>query len=149
MPTSDAAAAAPPIRLHHVGIVVADINRAREDYVRRFGFEVRSEVIHDPEQTAYVQFLRMIGDSTYVELVSPDGPESKLANALSKGGGLNHLCYATPDIDGTIKAMTSTGMRLIRKPVPATAFGGRKIAWLLGRDLALVELVEQGGPDEL
>src|SRR5262245_53951416 len=64
--------APPPISLHHVGIVVADIARAREDYVRRFGYEVKSAVIHDIEQTAFVQFLRMPGDLTYIELVAPD-----------------------------------------------------------------------------
>ncbi len=135
---------APPVRLHHVGIVVADMAKACASYVDRFGFEVVSEVIHDPTQTAYVQFLRMPGDSTYVELVAPDGPASTLSNALKKGGGLNHLCYATPDLAGSIAAMTAEGMRLIRTPTPAVAFAGRRIAWLLGRDLALVELVEQG-----
>jgi methylmalonyl-CoA/ethylmalonyl-CoA epimerase len=140
---------APGVSLHHVGVVVADVATACADYVRRFGFEVRSDVVHDATQTAYVQFLRMPGDSTYVELVAPDGPGSALSNALSKGGGLNHLCYATPDIETTIASMTARGMRLIRKPVPAVAFGGRRIAWLAGRDFALVELVERGGPGEL
>lgn len=140
---------APPIALHHVGIVVADIAKATEDYVRRFGFVVESEAVHDPAQTAHVRFLRMPGDSTYVELVAPDGPDSKLSNALRKGGGPNHLCYATPDLDGTIAAMTAAGMRLVAKPISAVAFGGRRIAWLIGRDLALVELVEKGGPGEL
>ena len=140
---------APPVRLHHVGIVVPDMAQACASYVGRFGFEVLSDVIHDPLQTAYVQFLRMPGDSTYVELVAPDGPASTLANALKKGGGLNHLCYVTPDLAGSIAAMTAEGMRLIRTPTPAVAFGGRQIAWLLGRDLALVELVEQGPPGSL
>lgn len=139
----------PSISLHHVGIVVADISSACKSYVSRFGYEVKSKVIHDIEQTAYVQFLRMPGDSTYIELVSPDSHQSKLSSALKKGGGLNHLCYATPDIDSTITSMSSTGMRLIHKPVPAVAFPGRKIAWLVGKDLALVELVERGEPDEL
>lgn len=141
--------APPAMLLHHVGIVVADIEKARDDYVNRFGFEVVSDKIHDPEQTAFVLFLRMPGDMSYVELVAPDSPKSKLAAALERGGGLNHLCYATPDIAATIAAMTKRGMRLIRTPVPAVAFGGRKIAWLLGKDFALVELVERGGPGEL
>jgi len=137
----------PPLSLHHIGIVVADIEKARDDYVNRFGYEICGPVIHDPEQTAHVLFLRMPNSSTYVELVSPDGPASKLSAALERGGGLNHLCYATPDIVATIEAMTQCGMRLIHSPVAAIAFGGRRIAWLIGRDLAIVELVEQeAGP---
>lgn len=145
----DPVAVPPMISLHHVGIVVADVEAARDDYVARFGFEVRSPSIHDPAQTAHVLFLQLPGDTTYVELVAPDGPGSKLTAALQKGGGLNHLCYATPDISATIAAMTRGGMRLVRSPVPAVAFPGRRIAWLVGRDLSLVELVEKGGPGEL
>ena len=45
--------------LHHVGIAVAEIGPATEVYVRRFGYTVESPVIHNPAQTAYVQFLRL------------------------------------------------------------------------------------------
>ena len=129
--------------------MVADIEKARYAYVQRFGFEVCSPKIHDAVQTAHVLFLRQPHDATYVELVAPDGPQSKLSDALKKGGGLNHLCYATPDISASIAAMTQRGMRLVRSPVPAVAFNGRRIAWLIGRDLALVELVERGAKGEL
>ena len=139
----------PTLTLHHVGVVVADIAATCAEYVHRFGFEIRSDIVHDTTQTAYVQFLRMPGDSTYLELVMPDGPGSRLSNALSKGGGLNHLCYATPDLETTIADLKAKGMWLIRKPTPAVAFGGRSIAWLAGSDRALVELVEKGGGHEL
>ena len=137
------------LSLHHVGVVVKDIGRSCDDYVTRFGFERRSEVIHDPLQTAYVQFLRFPGDASCVELVAPDGPESKLTRALARGGGLNHLCYATDHIEAAFKTMVGRGMRPVQAPVPAVAFPGRRIAWLIGRDLALVELVERGSAAEL
>ena len=37
-------------------------------------------------QTAYVQFLALAGESMFLELVAPDGPGSKLAHALARGG---------------------------------------------------------------
>jgi len=40
--------------------------------------------------------------------------------------------------------LRSGGFFLIAAPVPAVAFDGRRIAWLLGRDRSLVELVERG-----
>jgi methylmalonyl-CoA/ethylmalonyl-CoA epimerase len=55
-------------------------------------------VLHDRLQTAFVQFLKLAGDRTYLELVAPDGHESKLMNA-AKRGGLNHLCYAAGPLD--------------------------------------------------
>jgi methylmalonyl-CoA/ethylmalonyl-CoA epimerase len=139
----------PSLRLHHVGIVVHNINTAADDYVRRLGYELRSETLHDPTQTAYVQFLGLPGDPSLLELVSPDGPQSRLATALSKGGGLHHLGYATPRIESTCRDWRAAGFFLIHDPVPAVAFCGRRIAWLMSPDHVLVELVEQGGDEEL
>jgi methylmalonyl-CoA/ethylmalonyl-CoA epimerase len=136
-------------RLHHTGLVVADIDTARETYVRRFGYEVKSSIIHDPIQAAHVQFLKLPGDAGYLEFVCPDGPHSKLNNALAKGGPLHHLCYATPDIQGACRKLRSEGLSLIQAPVQAAAFPGRRIAWLMGRDRLLVELVEEGAEGEI
>jgi methylmalonyl-CoA/ethylmalonyl-CoA epimerase len=131
------------LRLHHVGIVVADIAKASGEYTGRLGYQLRSEIIHDPVQTAYVQFLHLPGDPALLELVAPDGPASKLSNALKKGGGLNHLCYETADINESCAALRNAGHALIQEPLPAVAFRGRRIAWLMGRDRVLMELVER------
>jgi methylmalonyl-CoA/ethylmalonyl-CoA epimerase len=136
-------------RLHHVGLLVKNIPEAVEVYTRRYGYEVRSPVIHDPAQTAYVQFLALPGDSSYLEFVAPDRPDSKLSNALGKGGGLHHLCYATGAIDQACAELRGQGMFLIQPPVPAVAFPGRRIAWLMGRDRTLIELVEKAADGTL
>jgi methylmalonyl-CoA/ethylmalonyl-CoA epimerase len=135
--------------LHHIGIVVGDIANSTMEYAIRLGCQIRSPIIHDPVQTAYIQFLSQPGDSVFLELVSPDGPESKLANALSKGGGLNHLCYAVDDIDSACSELRSRRMYLLQPPVFAAAFPSRRIAWLIGRDRIPTELVERGPDGEL
>jgi methylmalonyl-CoA/ethylmalonyl-CoA epimerase len=135
-----------PLCLHHVGIVVGDITEAAGRYVERFGCTVCTGLIHDPTQTAFVQFLRQPGDAVYLELVAPDGPGSKLAHALSKGGGLNHLGYAVDDIESACRELRLRKMALVQAPVAAVAFPGRRIAWLIGRDRIPIELVERG-PD--
>jgi methylmalonyl-CoA/ethylmalonyl-CoA epimerase len=137
------------LSLHHIGLVVADVAEAAATYVRRFGYEIKSDVIHDPTQTAYVQFLKLPGDALYLELVAPDGPKSKLAGALGKGGGLNHLCYAADDLEAECHRLRAEGLFPLRAPVPAAAFPGRRIAWFFGRDRVPVELVERGPAGEL
>jgi methylmalonyl-CoA/ethylmalonyl-CoA epimerase len=133
------------LTLHHVGILVPDIAQAASRYVETFGYRVCGPIVHDPVQTAYVQLLTLNGSVPYIELVTPDGPNSKLANALRKGGGLNHLCYLTPDIDEECRRLRETGMLLLQSPVQAQAFSGRRIAWLMGRDGIPIELLESGG----
>jgi len=132
------------LRLHHVGMLVADIAVARRVYQDRFGYDVHGDIVHDPGQTAYVQFMKLPGDTTFLEFIAPDGPGSKLADALNKGVGLHHLCYATETLDESCDYLRQQGMSLVRRPVGAVAFHGRRIAWLMGRDRMLVELVEQG-----
>jgi methylmalonyl-CoA/ethylmalonyl-CoA epimerase len=131
------------LRLHHVGHAVKEIAPAAELYVRRYGYQVVAPAIHDPAQTAHVQFLRLPGDSVFFEIVAPDGPASKLVNAVKRGGGLNHLCYSSGPLEIAIEALEATGMKLISDPKPGAAFGGRRICWLLGQDPLAVELVER------
>jgi methylmalonyl-CoA/ethylmalonyl-CoA epimerase len=140
MPTS-----AQQLRLHHVGIVVDDIEEKRRYYEEALGYTARTGVIHDPVQTAYVQFLQLGNGETFIELVAPDGPESKLARASKKGLPLNHLCYATKAMEATLAHLSTKGSLVFKAPVPAVAFEGRRIAWVMGPDGLLVELVEDGG----
>lgn len=135
--------------LHHFGVAVADIREAASRYIELFGYRLESELIHDQRQEAYVQFLRFPGDSTFLELVQPDGPESKLSRAIAKGGGLNHICLSTDDIEAACRDLRRRGLFLIAPPTPAVAFKGRRIAWLMGRDRVITELVECGEGNEL
>src|SRR5262245_6986957 len=98
------------LQLHHIGIVVKEISTAASTYVQRYGYEVKTPIIHDATQTAYVQFLKLPSDFVFLELVAPDSPKSKLSNALSKGGGLNHLCYAADDIERDLDQLRRDGM---------------------------------------
>jgi methylmalonyl-CoA/ethylmalonyl-CoA epimerase len=137
------------LTLHHVGVLVEDISKAASFYLDSLGYESKSGVVHDPVQSAYVQFFKLPHDNVYLELVSPDRPDSKLSNALQKGGGLNHLCYSTGDIEAACIELRAAGLFLISRPVSAVAFNGRRIAWLRGSDRIRVELVERGGAGEL
>jgi methylmalonyl-CoA/ethylmalonyl-CoA epimerase len=128
--------------LHHVGIVVKDMAETAQHFVRRYGYDIHTEIIHDPVQTAFVQFLRLANCPVYVELVAPDSEKSKLSNSLKKGGGLNHLCYLTTDIDLACDRLRDREMVVLQEPVAAIAFPGRRIAWLMASDSVPVELLE-------
>lgn len=133
------------MRLHHVGVAVPDIPRAAADFVAQFGYRAVSEVIHDPLQTAFVQFFRLGEEKTLLELIAPDGPDSTLsAAATRRRGGLHHMCYAVQDIAAACAKLGALRMVVIHEPVPAVAFPGRRIAWLMGQNHVLTELVEEG-----
>jgi methylmalonyl-CoA/ethylmalonyl-CoA epimerase len=134
------------LRLHHIGIAVRDIARAVEDHRRRLGCEPLGPQFHDPVQTALIQFLTVPDDPVLIELVAPDGPESRLSRAVKRGVGINHLCYSTGDIEAACEGLRGDGMVVIQDPVPAVAFASRRIAWLMGEEWYLTELVERDPP---
>ena len=115
-------------------------------YINCFGYVLATLVIHDPLQTAFVQFLKLAGDRTYLEFVAPDGPESKLVSA-SKRGGLNHLCYTVGPLEEAVAQLEQAEARVISEPKPGVAFGGRRICWLCGEDPLRIELVERRDDD--
>ncbi len=134
-------------QLHHLGYLVKDIPSSVQEFAARFGYVVESDVIHDPVQTAYVQFLRLPGAAFWLELITPDGDKSKLSRSLEKGGGLHHTCYEVDDIDAAGAHLRTQAMLMVAVPTPAAAFPGRRISWFMDRSLMLVELVERGeGP---
>ena len=132
------------MRTHHIGVVVPDIALAAPEVAAQHGYRAVSPVIHDPLQTAFVQFFRLRAEPVLLELVAPDGARSKLSGAARRRRGLHHLCYAVEDIDAACASLAAEGMVIIQEPVPAAAFPGRKIAWLMGRNQILTELVEEG-----
>ncbi len=68
----------PAFQTHHIGVLVKEIAVAREGYTKSLGYEIRSDLFHDPIQTAFVQFLTLPGENVLLELVAPDGPRSRL-----------------------------------------------------------------------
>lgn len=137
-----------PFQLHHIGLLVKSLDVATDNHTSRYGYLIESEIIHDPVQTALLRFLRLPGAPNWLELVAPDGEGSKLSNALAKRGeGLHHLCYEVPDINAAFEHLRAGRQMPLAEPVPAVAFGGRKIAWFMDRAGFLTELVEAGpGP---
>ena len=101
-------------------------------------------MIHDPFQTAYVQFFSIPGADHYLELVAPDSEGSKLREAARKGNVLNHLCYSCENIEPMVLFLKESACFVIQNPVPAVAFDGRLVAWLMTPDGLLIEIVERG-----
>ena len=62
---------------------------------------------------------------------------------LAAGGGLHHICLEVADLDVHIEASRAAGCTLVRVPLPAAAFGGRKIAWITTPTGQLIELLQR------
>lgn len=133
----------PPLTLHHVGFVVADIAPAMEGFLRSLNASWDRRIIEDPVQRVKVAFLTTRPGEPQIELVEPVGERSPVRKfLLEKGGGLHHFCYEASSLQVELRAFRSRGAILVQPPVPAVAFDGRRIAWVLTRENLLVELLE-------
>jgi methylmalonyl-CoA/ethylmalonyl-CoA epimerase len=61
----------------------------------------------------------------------------------AKGGGLHHVCYVVDNLEQTLSDARSLGALVTRQPMPAVAFGGRRIAWIYTKNRLLIEYLER------
>ena len=131
------------MKLHHIGVVVPDIQAAAPWWSQVAGFRPTSEIVHDPIQKVMVQFFEAGG--TCIELIQPASDASPVTRFLNeRGGGLYHLCFEVPNLDQALAKWRESGAFLVTRPEPAVAFGGRRIAFLITPQRVLMELVEAG-----
>jgi methylmalonyl-CoA/ethylmalonyl-CoA epimerase len=131
------------LKLHHIGFVVLSIQESAKSFARSLGATWDGNIIFDPLQKVRVTFFqgRQPTDAL-IELVEPGAPESPVSQFLNRGGGLHHLCYEVMDLESHLRFCRSVGTVIIRPPVPAVAFGGRRIAWGVTKKRLLIEFLE-------
>ncbi len=133
--------------MHHIGFVLMSIQDSAESFARALGATWDGNIVFDPLQKVRVTFLRGAHASdSLIELVEPGDPESPVSRFLERGGGLHHLCYEVENLEAHLVFCKSVGTIVIRPPVPAVAFGGRRIAWALTKKRLLVEFLERESP---
>lgn len=132
------------LRLHHIGYVVSSIHQCAESFARSLGATWNGNIIFDPLQKVRVTFFQGHDPTDpLIELVEPGGPESPVSRFLERGGGLHHLCYEVKDLDSHLRYCGSVDTIVILPPVPAVAFGGRRIAWAVTKKRLLMEFLER------
>jgi methylmalonyl-CoA epimerase len=134
------------MRLEHIGVVVADIDAAREYYEALFGCRPLTGVLVEPAHDVRVQLLDAgHGPMPCIELVTPLGEGSRVAAFLKKtGGGLHHNAFAVPDIEQALAHLKSKRAMVISDIVIGAAHKARTV-WLFTPLRELVELIEMPG----
>lgn len=129
------------MKIHHIGIAVPSIAVDGTAYCQALGLPLYGEVTADETQHVRVAFVRVDGE-VHVEFIEPLGADSPVHGVLRQGGGVYHICYEVRDIEQAIEQVRSGGGMLVSGPVPAAAFGGRRIAFCYLAH-SLLEFVEQ------
>ena len=130
------------LRHHHVGVSVADLDRAKKWY---------ADVLGMTEGFAFelapfgVRGCFMIGHGTRVELFERQGSGGGIggqdppAALLTRGYG--HVAFETPDIDAAFTEVVARGAAAVWDPRQSPEPGVR-MAFLADLDGNLIELIE-------
>jgi len=131
------------LKLHHIGIVVQDINESLGEISNFLSFESTSLPTLVGSQKVNICFLKT--NSVYIELIEPADPDSPIISFVKEGGGFHHLCFEVDDIQQEIDKMVKKGARLVVAPVKG--FEDRVIAFLmLNMKKTKCNLIELVGP---
>jgi methylmalonyl-CoA/ethylmalonyl-CoA epimerase len=125
---------------HHTGLAARHFSDSVQ-LLSALGFAADGPEFEDHAQGIKGLFMTLGGNR--VEVLA-NLPGSTMVDPWLGRAGLvpYHLAYLVPDLDSAIDGMTTAGMRLVRSPIPAVAFRGRSIAFLLSRQQFLIELIE-------
>ena len=132
-------------RVHHVAVVVRDLDGALAFYRDRLGLPV--ELVLPIESDGVRIAFHPVGESK-VELVEPADPSTGVARFLeSKGEGFHHVCFEVADLAAELERLAAEGIELIDRAPRKGAEG--PVAFIHPRSGhgVLVELIEApGGP---
>ncbi len=126
-------------RFHHLGVATRRIAREADGW-RSFGYRQEGEVFEDPRQGIRGVFL--VGAGPRLELLEALPGSTVLDGWLERGIKIYHQAFEVPDLPTALADLTARGAKIVVEPVPAIAFGGRKISFLMLPVLHLIELIE-------
>jgi catechol 2,3-dioxygenase-like lactoylglutathione lyase family enzyme len=144
----------PLLRLTHVGICVADMERALHFYrdLLGFGFEHELRVQGEPSDTLLrlrdvaLHAVYLVRDGVRIELLryaSPPAPPTRTRTMHEHG--LTHLSFRVADLEATVDALRAAGVRVLDETIIRLPEFQSAACFVTDPDGQLIELVQAPG----
>jgi methylmalonyl-CoA/ethylmalonyl-CoA epimerase len=125
---------------HHVGVACRDLDAETEAF-GVLGYQPEGVDFVDDGQGIRGRF--MVGPGPRLELLVGLPGSSVLEPWLDKGIKFYHQAFVVESLSASLQELRGEGNRMVSPPTPAVAFGGRHIAFVVLRNMAMVELIQQ------
>jgi methylmalonyl-CoA/ethylmalonyl-CoA epimerase len=129
--------------IDHVGIAVADLEAAVNEYRSKLGVDpVHREVVAHQG----VEEVLFPAGASYVQLLGARGPDTPVGKFLaSRGEGIHHVGYLVADLRAALKELRAAGVPLVDDS-PRPGSRGTMVAFVHPKGFrgVLVELVQKG-----
>jgi methylmalonyl-CoA/ethylmalonyl-CoA epimerase len=107
-------------KIHHVGVVVPDLDDAMRFWRDLLGLHLtKTQIVADQG----VKAALLQAGETEIELLEPLNPENGVGKFLARrGGGLHHVCFESDNVARELEAAKAKGIPVIdQKPRPGLA----------------------------
>lgn len=129
------------LNVHHVGYLVKKMDKALSQFCA-LGFCRISDPVYDAIRDVDIVFMEK--DGYVVELVSPKSKDSVVANLIKTyKNAPYHICYESDAFTEDLQMLESSGFTRIDEPTPAPAIENRKVCFLLGTGVGMIEILEK------
>lgn len=128
---------------HHIGCATASIDCERRMF-ESLGYQVEGELFVDTLQGIAGCFV--CGPGPRIELLENLPGADTLTPWINAGVKLYHFAYQVDDMSNAIDWARSQRAKVIVHPVPATAFGGRHISFVMFRNRMMLEFIQKTLP---
>lgn len=133
------------MKVHHLGIAVFKM----DDSIKTFeglGWVVEGSVTDDAVRNVKIVFMKHAVTGEMIELISPMGEDSPVTETLKSMKNVAtpyHICYEVKDFEKAIEILKGRRYILTDGAKPAPAIDGRRVAFMLHRNVGLIELLEE------
>lgn len=135
------------MRVHHIGYIVKDINKAISSF-EQLGYKKMADIYEDKTRGINICFLK--NENVSGELIISLADKSDVYNLqkqLKNGAEPYHMCYEIEDKEKDYKSLEDSGFIPISKKSPAGAISkldGRPafVRFYMHRDIGMIETLE-------
>lgn len=122
--------------VHHIAIIVSDIEKAREFYIKKLGFEVIREN-YRKERDDWKLDLR-VDEHTELEIFAEKNPPKRVNRP--EACGLRHLAFRVESVEETVKELAE--MDIECEPIRTDSYTGGKMTFFFDPDGLTLEIHE-------
>ncbi len=122
--------------VHHIAIIVSDIEKARKFYVDKLGFEVIREN-YRKERNDWKLDLR-VDEHTELEIFAEKNPPKRVNRP--EACDLRHLAFRVESVEEAVKELAEMGIEC--EPIRTDSFTGEKMTFFFDPDGLPLEIHE-------
>ena len=122
--------------VHHIAIIVSDIEKAREFYIKKLGFEAIREN-YRKERDDWKLDLR-VDEHTELEIFAEKNPPKRVNRP--EACGLRHLAFRVESVEETVKELDEIGIEC--EPIRTDTYTEKKMTFFFDPDGLPLEIHE-------